>query len=245
MGTVTVITSGKGGVGKSTVTAGLGGALARRGKRVLLMDMEVGLRGLERMMGADELLVFDAADIVFGNCEPLRAVYPCPPIPGLFLLPAPSDIGDALSEQTMHRLLSVISPYFDHILIDCPAGIGADFHLSVCAADTALVVVNPDPIGLRCGSTVNRLLEESGIESRRLVVNRFSPEAFLRDGYYRDLDDVIDAAGLRLMAVIPEDRNLARAAADGRPCLPGLPGTMAFDRMAARMEGEHIPVMID
>ena len=99
MGAVTVITSGKGGVGKSTVTAGLGGALARRGKRVLLMDMETGLRGLERMMGADELLVFDSADIVFGNCEPLRAVYPCPPFPGLFLLPAASTTEDALSEN--------------------------------------------------------------------------------------------------------------------------------------------------
>lgn len=244
MGAVTVITSGKGGVGKSTVTAGLGGALARRGKRVLLMDMETGLRGLERMMGADELLVFDSADIVFGNCEPLRAVYPCPPFPGLFLLPAASTTEDALSETTMRRLISTIAPYFDHILIDSPAGVGADFRVAACAADAAMVVVNPDPVGLRCGSTVNRLLGELGVENRRLVINRFSPDAFLKAGYYRDLDDVIDATGIRLIAVIPEDVNLSRAAADGRPCLPGLPGTMAFDRMAARMDGETIPVMI-
>lgn len=244
MGAVTVITSGKGGVGKSTVTAGLGGALARRGKRVLLMDMETGLRGLERMMGADELLVFDTSDIVFGNCEPLRAVYPCPPVPGLFLLPAPSSMEDALSEGTMHRLITTISPYFDHVLIDSPAGVGAEFHVAACAAENAMVVVNPDPVGLRCAGPVNRLLRELGIGNRRLVINRFSPDDFLTSGYYRDLDDVIDAAGIRLIAVIPEDKDLARAAADGRPCMPGLPGTMAFDRMAARLEGEPVPVMI-
>ena len=244
MGAITVITSGKGGVGKSTVTVGLGTSLARRGRRVLLIDMEAGLRGLEKILGVEELLLFDVSDIVNGNCEPMEAIYSCEPIHNLFLLPAPSKTEESLREDQMKRLCKELSPYFDHILIDCPAGIGREFRVSVCAAQRALVVVNPDPVGLRCGGPVNKLLEEAGITDNRLVINRFDPDSFSGLHFYEDLDAVIDAVGIRLIAVIPEDIHLTKAAATGKPCLPGLPGTMAFDRMAARFEGEMIPVML-
>ena len=244
MGAITVITSGKGGVGKSTVTAGLGEALARRGRRVLLIDMEAGLRGLEKMLGADECLLFDVSDIISGNCEPMEAIYTCEPFSNLFLLPAPSKVEEALREEQIKRLCDLFLPYFDHILIDCPAGVSREFRVSVYAAQRALIVVNPDPIGLRCGQSVRQLLAENNMNDNRLVINRFDRETFSALGYYEDLDEVIDAVGVRLIAVIPEDTNLSRAAASGKICPPGLPGTMAFDRLAARFEGESIPVML-
>ncbi len=239
-----VITSGKGGVGKTTVTFGLGTSLARRGKRVLLIDMENGLRGLEKIMGNDETLVFDASDIVSGKCEPMDAIYPCASIPGLYLLPAPASAQEGLTREQIRRLTSILSSYFDYLLIDCPAGIANEFRVSVYAAQSALVVVNPDPIGVRCGKSVRDLLLQSGLTDIRLVINRFDPERFIEYGFFPDLDAVIDAAGIRLIAVVPEDPNLMRAAAKGQTCPPGLPGSMAFDRLAARVDGEQIPVII-
>lgn len=244
MGAVTVITSGKGGVGKSTVTVGLGVALSQRGKRVLLIDMEAGLRGLERMVGAEEVLLFDASDIVNGNCDPMEAIYCCEPYKNLFMLPAPSKTEESLREEQMKKLCRVLAPYFDHILIDCPAGISREFKVSVCAAQRGLVVINPDPVGLRCGQTVRDMLSDAGVKDNRLVINRFDQKRFRELSYYDDLDAVIDAVGLRLIAVIPEDIALTIAGADGKPCEAGFPGTMAFDRMAARFDGETVPVML-
>lgn len=245
MGSITVITSGKGGVGKTTVTAGLGTALSRRGKRVLLIDMETGLRGLEKVIGADEFLVFDAADIVSGNCKPMEAVYPCLSVPGLFLLPAPSKSDESITKEQLRKITSLLSPYFDNILIDCPAGIANEFKVSVSAADSALIIINPDPIGLRCSKTVKNLLNEAEITDIRLVINRFNAQKFLEFGLYTDLDEVIDAAGVQLIGIVPEDQNLLKAAVDGTPCPQGLPGTMAFDRIAARLDGETVPLIID
>ena len=153
-------------------------------------------------------------------------------------------VEEALREDQMKRLCQELLPYFDHILIDCPAGIGQEFRVSICAAQRALVVVNPDPVGLRCGQAVNQLLTEAEVVDNRLVINRFDNGTFASLRFYEDLDAVIDAVGIRLIAVIPEDVNLSKAAACGKPCLPGLPGTMAFDRMAARFEGEAIPVIL-
>ena len=125
MGKVTVITSGKGGTGKSTVTAGLGAALARRGNRVLIIDCDAGMRGIDLMLGVSGELVFDIADIVGGNCPPASAIYPCKTVPELYVLPAPQNVRDEISPFIMKQLVSVLKKYYDHILIDCPAGIGS------------------------------------------------------------------------------------------------------------------------
>ena len=121
MGTITVITSGKGGVGKSVFTAGLGYALAGRGRRVLLVDCDAGLRSLDYMLGIGEKLVFDLADLVKGSCRPADAVYESP-VKGLYLLPAPLETEDVVSPRLMKPLIHAFAPYYDHIVIDCPAG---------------------------------------------------------------------------------------------------------------------------
>jgi len=242
MGAITVITSGKGGVGKSTVTTGLGIALANRGRRVLLIDGDAGLGCLDHMLGVTEQQVFDIADVVSGSVEPVKAVYTCPFIQNLFLLPAPVNQDDVISPDIMRQLVQVLARYYDHVLIDSPAGVGGGFHSAVAAAQRALVVSTPDPVCLRNANKARAILQADGITQHRLVINRFSSNNFRLQGYYPDLDSVIDAAGIRLIAVIPEDPLLAAAGAKSSSAPQKSPGAMAFGRLAARLEGEQVPL---
>lgn len=242
MGAITVITSGKGGVGKSTVTTGLGIALANRGRRVLLIDGDAGLGCLDHMLGVTEQQVFDIADVVSGSVEPVKAVYTCPFVQNLFLLPAPVRQEDVVSPDIMKQLVQVLARYYDHVLIDSPAGIGGGFLSAVAAAQRILVVSTPDPVCLRNANKTRIILEQAGFTQQRLVVNRFSGQNFRLQGFYPDLDSVIDSAGIRLIAVIPEDPLLAAAAAKSAAAPQQSAGAMAFGRLAARLEGEQVPL---
>ncbi len=240
MGVSTVITSGKGGVGKSTVSVGLGRALARRGRRVLLIDCDAGLRSLDRMTGTEENLVFDIADVVYGRCAPAEAIYPCAEAEGLFLLPAPSSGENMIRPGVMRKLVPLLKRYYDHVLLDSPAGVGSGFRSASCAADRALIVCSPDPVCVRGANTVGGLLR--GIEDKRLIINRFNGEFFQETDAFGDLDGVIDAAGIRLFGVVPEDFSLAAAFLRGRQAKEGSKGMMALSRMAGRLEGEDVPI---
>lgn len=242
MDSVTVITSGKGGAGKSTVSAGLGLALAARGRRVLLIDGDAGLGCLDHMLGVSERRVFDIADVVSGAAEPGKAVYACPFSPNLFLLPAPQTEEDVVSPDIMRELVAVFSRYYDHVLLDSPAGVGQGFLSAAASAKRALLVATPDPVCLRDTAQTRLRLLEAGLGQQRLVINRFSGRRFRAQGYYADLDSVIDAAGVRLIAVIPDDPLLAAAAANARPAPERSPGAMALARLAARLEGENVPL---
>ncbi len=242
MGAITVITSGKGGVGKSTTTVGLACALSRRGRRVLLIDGDAGLRSLDRMLGVEASLVYDISDVTEGRCEPIRAIYPCPGFNGLFLLPAPANEKDTIAPDIMRQLVPMLASYYDHVLIDSPAGVGLGFFSAVAAAQRALVVSNPDPVCVRDSATVRRLLTEQGIREQRLIINRFQYGRFKKLGYFEDLDSMIDESGIRLIAVIPEDVHLAAASAQAQPASQRSSGSMAFSRLAARLEGEHVPL---
>lgn len=242
MGISTVITSGKGGVGKSTVTVGLGRALAQRGRRVLLIDCDAGLRSLDRMTGTEESLVFDISDVVFGRCAPAEAIYPCVEREGLFLLPAPSSREDMIRPGVMKKLVPLLKEYFDHVLLDSPAGVGVGFRAAACAADRAVIVCNPDPVCVRGTGTASTLLEKLGVEDQRLVIDRFNGDFFDETGAYGDLDGVIDGAGVRLLGVVPEDFSMAAAFLKGRPARGSSYGMMALSRIAGRLEGEDIPI---
>ncbi len=242
MGAITVITSGKGGVGKSTVTTNLGLALVNRGKRVLLIDGDAGLGCLDHMLGVSEQQAFDIADVVAGRVDPIGAVYSSPLAEGLFLLPAPLSEDDIISPDIMKQLVTVLARYYDHVLIDSPAGVGGGFLSAIASAQRALVVSTPDPVCLRNANKTRVLLERIGLSQQRLVINRFSSYNFRTQGFYRDLDSVIDSAGIRLIAVIPEDTLLAAAASKAEPAPQKSAGAMAFSRLAARLEGEHVPL---
>lgn len=240
MGLATVITSGKGGVGKSTVSVGLGRALAARGRRVLLIDCDAGLRSLDRMTGCEEGLVFDLSDVVTGRCAPAEAIYPCGESEGLFLLPAPSSGEDAVRPGVMRKLVPLLTRYYDHVLLDSPAGVGTGFRSASIAADRALVVCSPDPVCVRGARSVSDLLGNIG--EKRLVINRLNREFFRATGAYSDLDEVIDAAELRLFGLVPEDFSTAAAFLRGRKAKADAAGMKALSRIAARLEGEDVPI---
>lgn len=242
MGIATVITSGKGGVGKSTAAVGLGRALARRGRRVLLVDCDAGLRSLDRMTGTEESLVFDISDVVYGRCAPAQAIYPCPDCSGLYLLPAPASGDNMVRPAVMLRLAPLLKRYYDHVLLDSPAGVGAGFRSAACAADRALVICSPDPVCVRSAGSVRQLLDRLEVADKRLVINRFDVRLFDRTGVYSDLDGVIDASGLRLFGLAPEDQVMAAAFLKGEAAPDKSPAMMAFTRMAARLEGELVPM---
>ena len=214
MGVSTVITSGKGGVGKSTVSVGLGRALAQRGRRVLLIDCDAGLRSLDRMTGTEEALVFDLSDVIQGRCAPADAIYPCTETEGLFLLPAPSSGEDMASPSVMRRLVPLLKRYYDHVVLDSPA------------------------------SAVKRLLEKLAVPELRLVINRFNSRLFDETGVYSDLDNVIDASSIRLFGVVPEDYSLAAAFLKGKKAEEHSKGMMALCRIAGRLDGETIPLSV-
>lgn len=245
MGKVTVITSGKGGTGKSTITAGLGFALVRRGNRVLLIDCDAGMRGIDLMLGVSNELVFDVADIINGNCPPASAIYPCKTTPELYILPAPQNVRDELSPYIMKQLTSVLTKYYDHILIDCPAGLGTGFEAAAAPADRALLVANAEPLSLRGCDKVRRRLKACGVEQIRLVINRFSESRFRKSAVFEDLDAVIDEAGARLIGVVPEDNEAAALSQRGMPVEGHLKAAEAFDRIAARLDGKYVPLKIE
>ena len=242
MDTVTVITSGKGGVGKSTVAAGLGAALAARGRRVLLVDGDAGLGCLDHMLGVSERRVFDIADVVSGAAEPDKAVYVSAFSPNLFLLPAPGTEEDTVSPDIMRKLMDVFARYYDHVLIDSPAGVGQGFRSAAASAGRALLVATPDPVCLRDTFQAHLRLQEAGVTRQRLVINRFSCSVFRAQGYYGDLDPVIDATGARLIAVVPEDPLLAAACDNATPAPEKSQGALALGRLAARLEGARVPL---
>lgn len=245
MGNSVVITSGKGGAGKSTVSVGLGRALAARGRRVLLIDCDAGLRSLDRMTGTEEALVFDSADVVFGRCAPAQAIYPCAQSDNLFLLPAPSSGENMLRPAVMEKLVPLLKRYYDYVLLDSPAGVGSGFRAAACAADRALVVCSPDPVCARSAGSVRELLLRLQVPELRLVINRFNPVLFDKTAVYEDLDGVIDVSGIQLFGVVPEDFSLAADFLKGCSARAESRGMMALSRIAGRLEGEKIPVSMD
>jgi len=243
MGIVTLVTSGKGGVGKSTISAGVATAMARRGKKVLLIDCDFGLRSLDYILGVAEDLVFDLSDIILKNCEPIKSLYQCKWQKDLFLLPAPHDTAANISANQMKMLVEFLSKYFDHILLDCPAGMGKGFLRAVACATRAIVVATPDPICVRDVIVVRDALSNLKVSQVRLVINRFHPKLFERIDGFADLDQVIDTTGLRLLGVVPEDTMTSASTLSGEALSIKGPAVQAFQNIASRLDGEHVPLM--
>ncbi len=242
MGEIVSIVSGKGGVGKSTVAALLGAALARRGKMVLLIDCDVGLRSLDLVLSVARETVFDLADVLEGNCPPARAICAVPAVRGLHALAAPQSFECLERTKDIARLVKGLSLYYDYIILDSPAGIGSGFSAAVSAANKALVVVTPDAVSIRDGFKVGRILKEKGIESR-LVVNKVKAD-LVKKGVSPNLDEIIDQTGIKLIAAIPEDEEIALHVARGDVAPGKSPGFVAISNLALRMEGERVPLSL-
>ncbi len=241
MGTAIVITSGKGGTGKTALTCGLGTSLAKLGNRVLCLDLDVGLRNLDLALGMTDCALMDFTDVLFDRCSLERAAAPHPTVENLFLLTAPVTWGSIpVSQASLKRLTREIRSQFDYCLIDCPAGIGPGFHLAVCAADRAIVVVTTDTASLRDAQQVVSQLHHYHIPMQ-LVVNRVS-RWMLRKLQF-SVDDAMDAAGLPLLGIIPEDRRISLAAARGElPALHTQGVIRAWHNIADRICGKRVTI---
>lgn len=244
MSKIIVITSGKGGTGKSTVCVSLGTSLAKRGKRVLLIDCDSGMRGLDLMLGVSKGLVFDIADAVSGNCKTEHTVYPCSHINGLFLIPAPQSAGDEVSPSVLNQFVESVKNSYDYILIDSPAGVGKGFEAAITPSELCLVVANAEPTSMRGCVNVRKRLKDKEKTNIRLVINRFNSSVFWKQGFYKDLDEVINEAGIQLVAIVPECNQLTAAIQKGTAYSGSSKAIIAFDNLAARIDGERVPLLI-
>ncbi len=242
MNNVIVVASGKGGTGKSTVCICLSVALVKQGKKVLLIDCDCGMRGLDIMLDMEQDILFDASDAVCGNCSFEQAVYKSKNNNNLYLMAAPFDAENELSPMVFKQLVEALKNDFDFVIIDSPAGIGSGFVTAASPADRALIVSNAEPTSVRGGVKVRRKLEALGINNIRLVINRFDRKVFLKMGFYRDLDDVIDAAGTQLIALVPYDIRISVIMQRGIAGLNWSASASVFDCLALRLQGQHIPL---
>lgn len=240
MGQICVVTSGKGGAGKSTVTAGLGYALSRHNGRVLLIDADAGLRSLDLMLGVSGTTMYDLSDVFAGNCDPVRAIYSSPVFQNVFVLPAPLRLEEMCSPEEMRALCRSLASYYDQVIIDCPAGLGPGFETAIAAADRALVVSTPDMVCARDAQILGHLLEERQLKAH-LIINRLRPNKVM-DGSMPDVDEIIDTAGIQLMGIIPEDEEVAVACANARPLPSACNAAICFGNIARRFMGESVPL---
>lgn len=238
-----MICSGKGGTGKSTVSVLLGACLARLGRKVLLVELDSGLRSVDIIAGVYGRTVYDIEDVLCGRCDGNKAIVASPLYPGLSVISAPYE-GGVVEAAPLGRLLTAMRPYFDFVLLDTAAGMGAPFTAASAAADKALLVLTPDPIALRDGRIVaDRLLAGGRPQSAvRLVMNRVTRESFGRQAPVFDLDECIDTVGAQLLAVIPESPALQQAGAVGSVPPAGDAAVIAGQAMAKRLCGQRVPL---
>lgn len=242
MGRVTVITSGKGGVGKSSVSAYLGRELCRQGKSVVLVELDSGLRTLDILTDMSQNILFDIGDIIDDRCTVSQAVIPIKGEEKLFLLSAPAFYTQSANLSKLQLLTRKLAQIFDFVLLDCPAGVGESFESAAMCADDALVVATPDPVCVRDAAIVRKKLCDLGVKNHRLIINKFVCELVKTKVYY-DIDTVIDLSGIRLIGVIPYDPHLIECGATGIPLTMGSPAKSAFRNIAKRINGGNVPLL--
>lgn len=242
MGQVMVVTSGKGGTGKTTLCAGIGSCLAAEGRRVLCIDGDVGLRNLDLCLGMEDQAVVSFTELMAGSAS-MEDIPQHPAIPGLFLLTAPTAaMHPALDESAFGALVDEARETYDWVLIDAPAGIGPGFRLAAMFADRALVVALNDPASLRDAAQAAQLLAAMGLETMHLAVNRVTRRLFSRSGV--TVDDMIDQISLPLIGLVPEDDDVPLAAAAGMALVlyTGKGASPACLRIARRLDGRPEPL---
>ena len=246
MGEVIVITSGKGGVGKTTTTANLGVALALRNKKVALVDTDIGLRNLDVVMGLENRIVYDIVDVVEEKCKLRQALIKDKRFNELFLLPAAQTRDkSAVNEEQMKELIGKLKDEFDYILIDCPAGIEQGFKNAIAGADRAVIVTTAEISAIRDADRIIGLLEASEIKNPELIINRIRP-AMVKKGEMMDVDDIVDLLSIDLIGVVPDDEYIITQTNKGEPVVikDKSPSGKAYLEIARRILGENVDVTI-
>lgn len=244
MSEVIVITSGKGGVVKTTTTANVGTGLAMEGKKVVLIDTDIGLRNLDVVMGLENRIVYNLVDVIEGNCRIKQALIKDKRNPTLYLLPsAQTRDKTAVSPEEMAKLTEELKDEFDYILLDCPAGIEQGFKNAIAGADRAIVVTTPEVSAVRDADRIIGLLDANEIKKTELVVNRLRTDMVKR-GDMMSSQDVVEILSVDLLGVVPDDENIVVSTNQGEPlvgskCLAG----QAYKNICDRIMGEEVPFL--
>jgi septum site-determining protein MinD len=243
--TVVTVTSGKGGVGKTTTTANLAVALALGGQKVVCIDGDIGLRNLDVVLGLENRIVYDLVDVVEGRCRIRQAMIRDKRLPELFLIPAAQTRDkSAVTPSDMVRLCDELRPDFDWILIDSPAGIERGFRNAIAPADIAIVITNPEVAAVRDADRIIGLIEAEEKGPARLVINRIKPE-MVRRGDMLNIDDVLELLAIELIGVVPDDEAVVMGTNRGTPvALDGKSRAgQAFRNIAHRLRGNQVPFL--
>jgi septum site-determining protein MinD len=243
MSRVIVVTSGKGGVGKTTTTANLGMALVKRGRQVAVVDADFGLRNLDLLLGLENRVVYTAVEVIAGDCRLEQALVRDKRQSGLALLPAAQNrMKDAVSPEQMRKLVQEIAKKFEYVLVDSPAGIEQGFQNAIVAAQEALIVTTPEIAAVRDADRVVGLLEAHNVKRIHLVVNRIRP-TMVQANNMMSVQDVQEILAVPLVGVVPDDERVIVSTNRGEPLVlaetPSLAG-LAFDNIARRLEGEQV-----
>jgi septum site-determining protein MinD len=245
MGEVIVITSGKGGVGKTTTTANIGTGLAMQGKKVALIDTDIGLRNLDVVMGLENRIVYDLVDVVEGTCRLKQALIKDKRYEGIFLLPAAQTRDkSAVTPDQMINLCEELKEEFDYILVDCPAGIEQGFKNAIAGADRAIVVTTPEVSAVRDADRIIGLLEANDLRNPKLLINRVRVDMVKR-GDMMTIDDIIDILAIDLIGVVPDDEKIIVSTNRGEPAVTdekSLAG-QAYRNITKRIIGEDVPLL--
>ena len=246
MSEVIVITSGKGGVGKTTTSANLGCGLAAVGKKVALVDADIGLRNLDVVMGLENRIVYDLVDVVEGNCRLKQALIKDKRFDSLFLLPAAQTRDkDAVSPEQMQKLCeSLKEEGFDFVILDCPAGIEQGFKNAIAGADKAIVVTTPEVSAVRDADRIIGLLEANGLNDPTLLLNRLRIDLVQR-GDMMNIEDVTEILAVDVLGVVPDDESIVIATNKGEPAVTNTESRagQAYRNIVQRLIGEEVPIM--
>lgn len=237
-----VVTSGKGGVGKTTTTANVGAALAKRGHSVVLVDTDIGLRNLDLVLGVEKRIVFDLVEVVEGRCQLRQALIKDKRFPSLSMLPAAQTREkEAVSEEAMTRVMTELAETVEYVVIDCPAGIEHGFRAAIAGALEAILVTTPEVSAIRDADRVVGKLTQAKIPLR-LIVNRVRPE-MVKTGDMLSVDDVCSVLSAELLGVVPDDEEVIDSTNRGEPIVLDETHRLAaiYDKIARRLNGERVP----
>ncbi|TLS53532.1 septum site-determining protein MinD [Paenibacillus antri] len=244
MGEAIVVTSGKGGVGKTTTSANVGTALALLGKKVCMLDTDIGLRNLDVVMGLENRIIYDLVDVIDGRCRLNQALIKDKRFDELYLIPAAQTKDkNAVSPEQVRDVVLELKKEHDYVIIDCPAGIEQGFKNAVAGADRAIVVTTPEKSAVRDADRIIGLLEKDKLDAK-LIINRIRPH-MLKNGDMLDIDEVCAVLAIDLLGLVPDDEYVIKAANNGEPTVmnPDSRAAIAYRNIARRILGDTVPLM--
>lgn len=244
-GQVVVVTSGKGGVGKTTTVANLSTGLARLGYKVVVMDLDIGLKKLDLIMGLENRVIYDIIQVAEGECTLKQALVKDKRFPDLYMLPAAQTRNkDDIKAEQVQAICDELRPDFDFIFLDCPAGIEQGFRNAIYAADKAIVVTNPEVSAVRDADRIIGILESAQFKDIKLLINRLQPN-MVKSGDMLSIEDLMEHLCIDLLGVVPEDKSVVISTNRGEPIVlsENAPAAQAFSNIVRRLVGEEVELM--